>query len=125
MADLRGNAVDRYRDSPGQGNRLGRPVVRGRVSQVAVIVAAALAALAGGAVIAPAVGRAAECGPGTFYDAPSNTCLVAVAEPPPPPPPPPGPPPPPPPPPPWNGPTPYVSASICAPIPFVNLCVGI
>ena len=89
-------------------------MVRGRVNQVAVIVSAALAALAGAAVISPAVGRAAECGPGTYYDGPSNTCVVA-AEPPPPPPPPPA----------WNGPTPYVSASICAPIPFVSLCVGI
>jgi hypothetical protein len=34
-------------------------------------------------------------------------------------------PPPPPPPPAWNGPTPVVSASICAPIPLVALCVGI
>lgn len=87
---------------------------------------AALAAIASPVLIAPAVAGAAQCGPGTFYDAPSDTCLVAVVEPaaaplPPPAPPPPAPLPPPAPPP----PTPYVTASICAPIPIFNLCVGI
>ena len=90
----------------------------GNIKRTAALIPSVLAALAGAAVIAPAVRRAAECGPGTMYDAPSNTCVIA-AEPAPPPPPPP------PPPPVWNGPTPYVSASICAPIPFVSLCVGV
>jgi hypothetical protein len=86
--------------------------------RTATIVPAALLMLGGMAALSPAIGRAAECGVGTVYDAPSNTCVVPAApaaEPLPPPPPPP----------PWNGPTPYVSASICAPIPFVALCVGI
>jgi hypothetical protein len=80
----------------------------------------------------PAVSNAAQCGPGTFYDAPTDTCLVeSVSQLPPPlpgvPPPPPPLPgvPPPPPPPAWNGPTPWVSASVCAPIPILNLCVGV
>lgn len=82
--------------------------------------AAALALVlagAGMAIASPPVSRAAQCGPGTFYDAPSDTCLVAAAPAPPPLPPPPPPPP--------NVPTPAVSASICAPIPLVALCVGI
>ena len=93
-----------------------------KLIRTATLVPAALLMLEGTAVLSPAIGRAAECGVGTVYDAPSNTCVVAAApaaEPLPPPPPPP------PPPPAWNGPTPYVSASICAPIPFVALCVGI
>ena len=90
----------------------------GNIKRTAALIPSVLAALAGVAVIAPAVSSAAECGPGTMYDAPSNTCVIA-AEPAPPPPPPPSPPPV------WNGPTPYVSASICAPIPFVSLCVGV
>lgn len=76
--------------------------------------AAVFAPLAIAALVSPAVSKAAECGAGTVFDAASNTCVVAEAPPPPPPPPPP-----------WNGPTPYVSVSICAPIPFVALCAGI
>ncbi len=85
--------------------------------------------------LSPAVSRAAECGEGTVYDAPSDTCVVLAqaaqpAAPPPaaPPPPPPAAPPPPPPPPAWGGyygPRPYVSASICAPIPIIHICAGI
>ena len=64
-----------------------------------------------------AVSNAAECGAGTVFDAPSNSCVAAPAPPPPPPPPPP---------PAWNGDiTPYFSVGICAPIPFVSLCAGI
>ena len=88
------------------------------IKRTAAVVPAAVMALAGVAVIFPAVSSAAGCGPGTVYDAPSDSCVVA-AEPAPPPPPPP------PPPPVWNGPQPWVSASICAPIPFVSLCVGV
>jgi hypothetical protein len=72
--------------------------------------AAVFAPLAIAALVSPAISRAAECGAGTVFDAASNTCIVAEAPPPPPP---------------WNGPTPYVSVSICAPIPFVALCAGI
>ena len=60
------------------------------------------------------VASAVECGYGTVFDAPSNSCVAAP------------PPPPPPPPPAWNGDiTPYFSVGICAPIPFVSLCAGI
>ena len=63
----------------------------------------------------PASGHAAECGPGTIFDPPTNLCLL-----------PPAPPPPPPAPPVWNGdPTPGFSIGICAPIPFVSICTGI
>ncbi len=68
-----------------------------------------------------AVSKAAECGEGTVYDAPSDTCVV-IAQPLGQPPPPPEAPPPPPPA--WV-PTPHVSIGICAPIPFVALCAGI
>ena len=91
----------------------------GIIRRLAIVLATALAPFAFVILISPGVSKAADCGQGTVYDPGSNTCVVAdvVAEQPPPPPPPP--------PPAWNGPTPYVSASICAPIPFVSLCVGI
>jgi hypothetical protein len=84
------------------------------LGQKACRVSAVLAALAGAAVVAPAVSNAVECGPGTVYDAPANMCVVA----PPAPaqwnatPPPPAPPPPP----------PLPPISICPPIPFVPVC---
>ncbi|BBZ01148.1 hypothetical protein MCHIJ_05850 [Mycolicibacterium chitae] len=63
---------------------------------------------------APATGNAAECGAGTVFDPPTNTCVAAPLPPPPPPPPA------------WNGDlTPGFSVGICAPIPFVALCTGI
>jgi hypothetical protein len=82
----------------------------------AVIGAAAFAPLAlFVTVVSPAVGHAVECGQGTVFDPPSNSCVAAL--------PPPAPPPPPPA---WNGDiTPYFSVGICAPIPFVSLCTGI
>ena len=68
-------------------------------------------------VISPGVGNAVECGYGTVFDPPSNTCVAAPAPPAPPPPPPP---------PVWNGDiTPYFSVGICAPVPFVSICAGI
>ncbi|MBU3750855.1 MAG: hypothetical protein FGM52_10455 [Mycobacterium sp.] len=81
------------------------------VSRAAVLRAAAALTLAGAAVAAPAVGKAAECGPGTIYDAPTNMCVLPPAAPaqwnaPPAPPPPPALPP----------------ISICPPIPFVPVC---
>jgi hypothetical protein len=91
----------------------------------AFVFPAALALLAASAAISPALSRAAECGQGTVFDAASNTCVVAALPPPPGALPPPPPAPPPPPPPQWSGPRPYVSASICAPIRWVNLCAGI
>jgi hypothetical protein len=87
----------------------------GKIHPVAMIAAAALAPLALVTVVSPGASNAAECGSGTVFDPPSNTCVA-----------PPLPPPPPPPPPAWNGDlTPYFSVGICAPIPFVSLCTGI
>lgn len=87
-----------------------------KMRHLAVAAAASFAPLLFVTVATPGVGNAAECGPGTVYDAPSNSCVGAPAPPPPPPPPPP----------PWNGdPTPGFSIGVCAPIPFVSLCTGI
>jgi len=87
----------------------------GRIHRLAMIAAAAFAPLTLVTVVSPGVSNAAECGSGTVFDPPSNTCVAA-----------PLPPPPPPPPPAWNGDlTPYFSVGICAPIPFVSLCTGI
>jgi hypothetical protein len=80
--------------------------------RLALVVPAGVAALAGAALATPAVSNAAECGPGTVYDAAANLCVVAPAPavqwnaPPPAPPPPP----------------PLPPVSICPPIPFVAVC---
>ena len=84
------------------------------LTRAAILRAAAAVTLAGTALAAPAVGNAAECGPGTVYDAPTNMCVLPPAAPaqwnappvPPAPPPPPALPP----------------ISICPPIPFVPVC---
>ena len=88
------------------------------VKRSAIAVPVALSALLGLAAVTPAVGNAAQCGPGTVYDAPTDMCVAAPATaaqwdaaPPPPgqapaPPPPPALPP----------------ISICPPIPFVAVC---
>ena len=90
------------------------------IHRLASIIAGAVAPLAFVTAISPGVGNAAECGAGTVFDPPTNTCVVAPSAAPLPPPPPP------PPPPAWNGDiTPYFSVGICAPIPFVSLCAGI
>jgi hypothetical protein len=87
----------------------------GTVERIAVSLAAATAPFAIVLFVAPAVSNAVECGAGTVYDAPTDSCVAAPAPPPPPPPPPA-----------WNGDiTPYFSVGICAPIPFVSLCAGI
>jgi hypothetical protein len=89
--------------------------MKGMVRRVAGVGAIALAPLT---FVPPAMSYAAECGQGTVFDPPTNTCVAAALPPPLPPPPPP--------PPAWNGdPTPYFSVGICAPIPFVSLCTGI
>jgi len=78
----------------------------------ALVVPATVAALAWAALATSAVSDAAECGPGTVYDAASNLCVVAAAPagqwnaPPPPAAPPP----------------PLPPISICPPIPFVPVC---
>ena len=83
----------------------------GRLHRLAMIAAAALAPLTLVTVVSPGVSNAAECGSGTVFDPPSNTCVAAPLPPPPPA---------------WNGDlTPYFSVGICAPIPFVSLCTGI
>ena len=89
------------------------------VRRAAAVVPAALAVFAGAAAVVPAVGNAAECGPGTVYDAPSNLCVAAPA--------PAGwdaPPPPaaPAPPPPSVLPPGMPPVQICPPIPFVAVC---
>lgn len=98
-------------------------------NRLALIGPAGMALGVTAAYLSPAVSAAAECGAGTVYDAPSNTCVVLAQAPQPmapsppaeaPPPPPPAPPPPA-----WNGPRPHVWVSVCAPIPFVNICAGI
>lgn len=76
----------------------------------AAAVPSAFMLFAGTVAVAPAVSSAAECGPGTVYDAPSDTCVVAPA------------------PANWNAPPPPPPApalppiSICPPIPFVAVC---
>ena len=85
----------------------------GGIHRLAMIAAAALAPLTLVTVVSPGVSNAAECGWGTVFDPPSNTCVGAPLPPPPPPPA-------------WNGDlTPYFSVGRCAPIPFVSLCTGI
>ena len=80
----------------------------------AVLGAATLVPLAFTIVTSPATSHATECGWGTVFDPPSNTCVAAPLPPPAPPPPA------------WNGDiTPYFSVGVCAPIPFVSLCTGI
>jgi hypothetical protein len=90
----------------------------GRIHRLAIIGAAALAPLAFVTVVSPGVSNAVECGWGTVFDPPSNTCVAA-----------PLPPPPPPPPPAWNGDiTPGFGVGVCVPIPvpFVpSVCAGI
>ena len=83
---------------------------------------AAFAALASSALIAPAVGSAAGCGPGTVYDAPTDMCVAAPAPAAPAPaawdaPPPPAPAPPP-----SVLPPGMPPVQICPPIPFVAVC---
>jgi hypothetical protein len=89
--------------------------MRSKIHHLGIVGGAVLAAFTAVMAVSPGVGNAAECGWGTVYDGPSNSCVPA-----------PLPPPPPPPPPAWNGDlTPYFSVGICAPIPFVSLCTGI
>lgn len=86
----------------------------GKIHRLAIIGAAALAPIAFVTLVSPGVSNAIECGWGTVFDPPSNTCVAAPLPPPPPPPPA------------WNGDlTPGFSVGICAPIPFVSLCTGI
>ncbi|HEY7050970.1 MAG TPA: hypothetical protein VH496_02390 [Mycobacterium sp.] len=88
--------------------------MRFTIYRLAIVVAAVLTPLASVALVSPGVGNATGCGPGTVYDAPSDTCVAA-----------PLPPPPPPPAPAWHGdPTPGFSVGICAPIRFISLCTG-
>lgn len=86
--------------------------------RVAVIGAAVIAPFAFATIATPGVSAAVECGWGTVYDAPSNTCVAAPAPPPPAPPPPA-----------WNGDiTPYFSVGACVPIPVPfapSICAGI
>jgi hypothetical protein len=78
--------------------------------RIAFIAAVGLATPSFAALVSPAIGSAAECGPGTVYEAATDSCVGAL---PPPAPPPPG------------DLTPGFSLGVCAPIPFVALCTGI
>jgi hypothetical protein len=85
--------------------------MRSEIVHLTIVVAAILAPLATLTLASPGRANAVECGVGTVYDVPSNTCVAAPLPPPPPA---------------WNGDlTPYFSVGICAPIPFVSLCTGI
>lgn len=89
-------------------------------NRLALVVPAVVAPLVIATFVPPAVSSATQCGDGTVYDAPSDTCLVDAQAP--------APQAPPPPPPAWGGyygPRPWVSVSACAPIPIINICVGI
>ena len=57
----------------------------GIIHRLAIIGAAALAPLAFVTVVSPGVSNATECGWGTVFDPPSNTCVAAPLPPPPPP----------------------------------------
>jgi hypothetical protein len=87
------------------------------IHRLAIIGVTALAALTFGTVVLPGTSNAIECGWGTVYDAPSNSCVAAPAQPPPPPPPA------------WNGDiTPYFSVGVCVPIPVPfapSVCAGV
>lgn len=76
-----------------------------------------IAPLVAGMIATPGVANAVECGWGTVFDPPSNTCVAAPAPPPPPPPPA------------WNGDiTPYFSVGACIPIPVPfapSICASI
>ena len=90
----------------------------GMIKHFATIVAATLTPLALATWLSPGVSSAAECGPGTVYDPPSDTCMAAAPAPPLPPPPPPA----------WNGDiTPGFGVSVCFPIPVPfapSVCAG-
>jgi len=89
-----------------------------KIRGLSIIAAAALTPLAYATLLSPGLSQAAECGWGTVFDAPTNSCVPA-----------PLPPPPPPPPPAWNGDiTPYFSVGVCVPIPVPfapSVCAGI
>ena len=89
----------------------------GMIHRLAILGAAELAPLAFVTLVSPGVGSAIECGWGTVFDPPSDTCVAAPLPPPPPPPPA------------WNGDiTPGFGVSVCVPIPvpFVpSVCAGI
>lgn len=92
-------------------------------NRLTLVFPAVVAPLVIATFVPPAVSSATQCGDGTVYDAPSDTCLVDAQAPAPQ-----APPPPPAPPPAWGGyygPRPWVSVSACAPIPIINICVGI
>ena len=90
----------------------------GIIHRSAIVSAAVFAPLVFVTAFSAGVSNAVECGWGTVFDPPTNTCVAA-----------PLPPPPPPPPPAWNGDiTPGFGVGFCVPIPvpFVpSVCAGI
>jgi hypothetical protein len=89
----------------------------GIIQRLAIIGASAVVPLSFVTLVSPGVSNAIECGWGTVFDPPSDTCVAAPLPPPPPPPPA------------WNGDiTPGFGVGFCVPIPvpFVpSVCAGI
>ena len=89
----------------------------GIIHRSAIVSAAAFAPLVFATAFSAGVSNAVECGWGTVFDPPTNTCVAAPLPPPPPPPPA------------WNGDiTPGFGVGFCVPIPvpFVpSVCAGI
>lgn len=89
----------------------------GIIHRSAIVSAAAFAPLVFVTAFSAGVSNAVECGWGTVFDPPTNTCVAAPLPPPPPPPPA------------WNGDiTPGFGVGFCVPIPvpFVpSVCAGI
>ena len=89
----------------------------GIIHRSAIVSAAVFAPLVFVTAFSAGVSNAVECGWGTVFDPPTNTCVAAPLPPPPPPPPA------------WNGDiTPGFGVGFCVPIPvpFVpSVCAGI
>jgi hypothetical protein len=85
------------------------------IQRLAVVCVATLAPLALVTIVSPGVSNAVECGWGTVFDPPSNSCVAAPLPPPPPPA--------------FNGDlTPGFSVGVCIPIPLPfapSVCTGI
>lgn len=53
--------------------------MKASIRRVAMVMPVTSAIVAAAPMLVPAMASAAECGPGTVYDAPSNLCVVAPA----------------------------------------------
>ncbi|SOX54486.1 hypothetical protein MAAFP003_3162 [Mycobacterium ahvazicum] len=52
----------------------------GIANRLALTLPPAFALAVAATAMSPAISRAAQCGEGTVYDAPTNTCVVAAAQ---------------------------------------------